>query len=318
MTGPQTHIVDSQDQGDYTTIGEAIRNASAGDRILIRPGLYREGLIIDKPLEIIGDGSSGTVVLEAADQNVILFRTTVGRLANLTLRQIGGASWFALNIAEGNLTVENCDISSDANAGIAVHSGADPVIRHNRIHSSPSGGVYIFKRAKGTIEENDIAGNGFAGIAIWSHADPMIARNRIHGGDSVGVFVHSDGKGTLIENDIVRNLFVGVEVREGGNPVLKRNRIRDSSWGGVFVHTGGFGTFEENEITGNSVVGLAIREGGNPLARRNRIQRNGVGVAIYEEGAGTLEENDLRDNEDQAWRVMPDSEQRVARTNNIE
>jgi hypothetical protein len=30
--------------------------ARPGDRILVRPGLYQEGLMIDKPLEIIGEG----------------------------------------------------------------------------------------------------------------------------------------------------------------------------------------------------------------------------------------------------------------------
>ena len=53
-TEPLTCVVDPLHRGDYTTITEAIKAANPGDRILIRPGLYLEGLVIDKPLEIIG------------------------------------------------------------------------------------------------------------------------------------------------------------------------------------------------------------------------------------------------------------------------
>ena len=43
-------------RGDFATVGAAIKAAKPGDRILVRPGLYEEGLVVDKPLEILGDG----------------------------------------------------------------------------------------------------------------------------------------------------------------------------------------------------------------------------------------------------------------------
>ncbi|MBC6476157.1 MAG: hypothetical protein GDA48_27830 [Hormoscilla sp. GM102CHS1] len=52
-----TAIVSKLGRGDYKTIGQAIASVSPGTRILVRPGIYREGVTIDKPLEIIGDGA---------------------------------------------------------------------------------------------------------------------------------------------------------------------------------------------------------------------------------------------------------------------
>ena len=52
---PPTHVVDALYRGDFPSISQAIQAAKPGDRILVRPGLYSEGLIIDKPLEIMGD-----------------------------------------------------------------------------------------------------------------------------------------------------------------------------------------------------------------------------------------------------------------------
>jgi len=56
ITSTPIRVVDPLYRGDYTTITEAIEAANPGDRIIVRPGLYQEGLIVEKPLEIIGEG----------------------------------------------------------------------------------------------------------------------------------------------------------------------------------------------------------------------------------------------------------------------
>jgi F-box protein 11 len=62
MARAATHLVDAnRDSDGFSTVGEAIRAASSGDRIFVRPGRYKESMLIDKPLEIIGDGPRITV-----------------------------------------------------------------------------------------------------------------------------------------------------------------------------------------------------------------------------------------------------------------
>ena len=87
---PPTRIVDPMGRADHITISEAVKEAASGDRILVRPGLYQEALVIDKPLEIIGDGNLEDIVVQAVGANAVLFKTTMGRVANLTLRQLDG------------------------------------------------------------------------------------------------------------------------------------------------------------------------------------------------------------------------------------
>ena len=100
-TEPPTRMVDQIHRGDHVTITEAIEAADPGDRILVRPGLYHEGLVIEKPLEIIGVGDPGDVVVEAKDRDALLFKTTMGRVVNLALRQMGGENWYGVDIAQG-------------------------------------------------------------------------------------------------------------------------------------------------------------------------------------------------------------------------
>lgn len=46
----------------YSTIQSAIDAASSGDTILVYDGIYREAILIDKPLDVIGSGASTTFI----------------------------------------------------------------------------------------------------------------------------------------------------------------------------------------------------------------------------------------------------------------
>jgi hypothetical protein len=145
-TEPPTHVVDAWGRGDFTTVSAAIKAAKPGDRILVRPGLYEEGLVVDKPLEILGDGPVADIEIRARATDVLMFRASIGRVANLTLRQVGGKKkWFGVNITQGRLDLEGCDIACQSLACVAIRNGADPRLRRNKIHDSKErGGVFVF------------------------------------------------------------------------------------------------------------------------------------------------------------------------------
>ncbi len=297
-TEPPTHVVDAYQRGDFATVGEAVRAARPGDRILVRPGLYEEGVVVDKPLEILGEGPVADIEIRARDADAVLFRASIGRIANLTLRQAGGeGTWYGVDITQGRLDLEGCDISSQNGACVGIHGGADPRLRRNRIHNGKSAGVLVYHEGRGTLEDNDITGNAFSGVDIMVRGDPTLRRNQIHDGKSVGVLVRDGGRGTLEDNDITGNTRAGVEIRAGGDPTLRRNQIHDGKVAGVYVYDEGRGTLEDNDITGNAFAGVEIKTGGDPTLRRNQIHdgKSG-GVLVRDGGRGTLEDNDITGN----------------------
>ena len=128
-------MVDPYQRGDFATLSAAIKAAKPGDRILVRPGLYQEGLVVDKPLEILGDGPVSEIEIRARDTSALTFQASIGRVANLTLRQAGGkGTFYGVNITQGRLDLEGCDISSQSLSCVAIHDGADPRLRRNKIH----------------------------------------------------------------------------------------------------------------------------------------------------------------------------------------
>jgi len=293
-TAPKDIIVDPMHRGDYVTITEAIEAANPGDKILVRPGLYQEGLIIDKPLEIVGEGERDEIEVQAMETSALIFKTTNGRVANLTLHQIGGGESYGVDINQGRLKLEDCDISCQSAACIAIHDGAHPHLLRNKIHDGNKSGAYIFDNGQGIIIENEILENAYAGISIETGGNPTLRKNQIHAGKSSGVRIYNNGQGVLEDNDIFANTDAQVDIREGGNPTLRRNKIHDGKQSGVHVYKNGQGILEDNDIFGNAKYGVAIESGGNPTLRRNKIHDGeNIGVDISWNGLGVLEDNDI-------------------------
>ena len=226
-TEPPIRVVDPMHHGDHLTITEAIEAANPGDRILVRPGLYQEGLVIEKPLEIVGDGDTGEVVVHATGKNALLFQTTMGRVANLTLRQMGDGDWFGVDIAQGRLELEDCDITSQALSCVAIHGGADPRLRRNRIHGSESFGVFVWDNGQGVLEDNDIFGNTNAGMVIIWGGNPTVRRNRINKNDHWAVRVYDRGGGTIEDNDLRGNAKGAWNISADSEPNIRRARNKE-------------------------------------------------------------------------------------------
>jgi parallel beta-helix repeat protein len=294
---PPTRIVDPLHRGDYTTVSEAVKAAKPGDRILVRPGLYAESVIIDKPIEIIGDGDRTDIVIESRSAPAISFQSTMGRVANLTLRRgSGDLAHYCVDISQGRLDLEDCDISSQSLACVGIHAGADPRLRRNVIHDGNAAGVYIYTKGRGTLEDNDIFANHDSGVEIKSGGSPMIRRNRIRDGKASGFMVHDQATGTIEDNDVFGNALSGVEINDG-SPMIRRNRIHNNGKAGVFVHDQGAGTIENNDIFANQLSGMEIKSGGNPIVRRNKIHDGTeAGVFVNLDGLGTLEDNEIENN----------------------
>jgi F-box protein 11 len=252
-TEPPVHVVDAWGRGDFTTVSAAIKAAKAGDRIVVRPGLYEESLVVDKPLEVLGDGPVNDIEIRARGANALLFRASIGRVANLTLRQAGGeGSWFGVDITQGRLDLEGCDISSQSLSCVAIRNGADPRLRRNQIHDGKQAGVYVCDNGLGTLEDNDITANTLYGVAIRTGGNPTLRRNQIHDNKQAGVHVYDNGLGTLEDNDITANTVTGVAIRTGGNPTLRRNRVNRNGYRGAWIYRGGRGVLEDNDLTDNA------------------------------------------------------------------
>ena len=57
-----TLIVDINGGGNYTSIQNAVDNATAGDTIRVYAGTYYEDVLLNKTITLIGNGSANTII----------------------------------------------------------------------------------------------------------------------------------------------------------------------------------------------------------------------------------------------------------------
>ena len=312
-------MVDAYQRGDFATVSAAIKAAKPGDRILVRPGLYEEGLVVDKPLEILGDGPVSDIEIRARGAHALVFQASIGRVANLTLRQAGGeGNWFGVDITQGRLDLEGCDISSQSFACVAIRDGADPRLRRNKIHDGKQGGVLSMTAGWARWRTTTSPATPTRAWRSRPAATPPCAATRSTTTSRAASIVYDSGLGTLEDNDITGNTSRAWRSGTGGNPTLRGNQIHDNKAGGVFVYDNGLGTLEDNDITGNA-HGRRDQDGRQPDLRGNRINRNGYqAVWIHDGGRGVVEDNDLTGNAKGAWLIAEDCQANLTRARNKE
>ncbi len=272
-TTVQQTIVVSQSGGQYTTISEAIRNAPPDALILVKPGYYYEGLIIDKRIKIKGDGPREQIIVESRHTSCIQMQTDDEALIQgLTLRcyaRLTNQKKHAVEIPMGRLKLIECDITSDTLACVAIRGlSTRPEIQNCWLHDANGSGLLIEGNAKGTIENCHIYGNSYPNISIRQYADPIVRKCMIYGGKNHGILVWENGNGAIEDCDIFGNAYDGVKAKDGGAPIVRGCHIYRNAKQEEWVYQNGMGNTRFPKIT--EPPGIR-QQRGNPETRSEAI-----------------------------------------------
>jgi nitrous oxidase accessory protein NosD len=307
---PAVLVISGSGDGDYDNFREAMENLPANGRLLVRPGVYRESLVIDKPMEIIGDGKRQEIIVTSAGASCILMQTDRATVRGLTLRQgaddrPAGEGFFAVDIARGRLILEGCEITSFGLSCVGIHNKlSNSLIRHCRIQGGADSGIYLFQEATGAVEDSDIYENHNVGVAVTEGATVTLKRCSIRDGGNAGIVVWNGGGGVIEDCNIFSNAKANVGVSEGGNPTFRHCRIYDGANSGVFVHDDGQVTLEDCEIYNHAAPEVAVTLGGNLKMTGCRIHDgNSSGLFIGDAGRALIEECKITANADAGIQV---------------
>jgi parallel beta-helix repeat protein len=169
-----------------------------------------------------------------------------------------GKEYYAIDIPQGCLVLEDCDITSDSLACIGIHGlTAKPRISRCKIHDSKASGIFVYEKGQGIVEDCDIFANTLAGLEIKEEANPTIRRCKIHD-NAAGISVHTKGQGIVEDCDIFANTLSGVQIREEGNPIIQKCRINRNEHEAIWSHDNGRGTVENCDLTNNKAGAFDI------------------------------------------------------------
>jgi nitrous oxidase accessory protein NosD len=293
-------VASAAGDGDYTSIMEALSNVAPGGRVLVRPGVYEESILLDKRVNIVGDGPRGEIVVTGAGASCLKSSAEAARVAGLTLRGAAGrgAASFAVDVLSGELVLENCDVSSATLSCVAVHGReARPIIKRCRIHDGADSGLYFFESAAGTIEDCEIYGHANVGLAITGGARPVVKRSKVYGGASAGVVVWQGAEALLEGCEVYGNRLANLGVSEGARLTARACQVHEGENSGVFVHREGEAVLEGCELYGHREAEAAVTTLGRLFLSNCRVYRgNDSGVFAHDRGRALLRGCEVNDN----------------------
>lgn len=291
-------VASASGDGDYASITEALANVAAGGRVLVRPGVYEEGILLDKRVNIVGDGPRDEIVIRGAGASCLKSSAEGARVAGLTLRGGADSASFAVEVLRGELVVEDCDVSSETLACVAVHGPeAAPLFKRCRVHDGADSGFYFFDGAAGTIEDCEVYGNANVGVAITGGARPFITRSKVYGGANAGVVAWEGGEVTLEGCEVYGNRLANLGVSRGARLTARSCHVHEGENSGVFVQLEGEAVLESCELYGHREAEAAVTTRGRLFLNGCHVRGgNDSGVFIREGGQALLRGCEVNDN----------------------
>ena len=297
----------------FATINEALKAASEQTLIRVMPGIYRESLVINKNVTIEGVGKVEEIVLIGPEKSAISSIAKHARIQNITLKQLGREN-SCVEISNGKIHIEGCDISGGRNCVIIHGAKSAPTLKNNRIHDAKfkdqtneiGQGIYLYENAAGVIEENEIFENSTNGIGLNFGADPVVRNNRILKNKWSGISVNKSN-GIFEENEVFENGSNGISIYSEADPLVCNNQILKNTDHGIWIYNMGCGTIEKNEIFENENDGVHIILHSAPMVRNNRILKNKKNGITIEKSGGVIEENEIVENVNGIWITSGDS-----------
>lgn len=273
-------------------IKEAIRNATPGAEILVRPGVYRESaIVVDKPLTIVGDG--WPVVDGGGKSDVITVTADGVRLRGLVVQHSGTG-------ALGDP------------AGIKVRDAHGCIIEDNRVLDDLFG-IYLSAASDCVVRNNEVSGHtvyeSYAGNAIhlWNCRNATVENNRVSGYRD-GLYFEFLHDSRIVRNLSEHNLRYGMHTMYSADNTYRRNTLRDNKAGEVLMYSKRLvvnGNRIENNW-GTACYGALLKDLDQSRLKGNLFLHNSVGIYAENSNNNTIEGNEFLNN-GVAVRVMADS-----------
>ena len=180
---PTTWTVDDNGPADFHTIQGAINNATSGDRIFVRAGIYYEHVAVDKSLTLVGEDRDSTII----DGN------GTGSVISVTVD----------NISIKSFTINRSGISpSDYDSGIFVEHSSGNDITHNKITNNYEG-IRLYSSISNTVSDNTITNNDY-GISLYSSISNTVSDNTITNND-YGIILFDSSNDLVFHNNFIYN-----------------------------------------------------------------------------------------------------------------
>ncbi len=275
-----THYVGGDGPNNYTTIQQAISNASNGDIVFVfnESSPYFEHLIINVSIQLVGENKTTTIIDGENQGDVVIFNADDIIMTGFTVQHSGDTpkvdagieSRSKRNVITDNLVIQNGQYA----IGILLNGSLDTVVTENFISENGNEGVFLQDSFNCTIKNNVFTKNGHCAVIISHSSRNLIAHN------------------TMYENYATVSLWSGAIDNE-----IAWNLMQNQEYSGVGVWPGANDNFiHHNYLSNNSLYGFIITCAEGNIIANNTILGSNEGVRLIMSNTTMIKFNNFIDN----------------------
>lgn len=195
---------------DYSKIQDAIDDASDGDTIFVKSGIYYENIVINKSITLMGEGKEKTVIRYSKDYNTSSKNIILVNRDRCTIKEIKiiGAGTHSdiigININSSNNIISG-NFLTDNYIGVNVNIDMKNNFVHNNHMSKNQYGVSLYQSTNNNVSGNNITSSVFYGVYIYNTENNVVFNNSLS--DSYyGIKIKASEGNIIFKNRIYQNL----------------------------------------------------------------------------------------------------------------
>ena len=240
-TSGNTLYVGGSGLGNYSRIQDSIDNASSGDTVYVYNGTYYENIVVDKSMNLIGEGKDDTTIDGSVADNVIIITADKVAITGFTIQHSGDVF---------------------PKAGINISSDYNVISKNNMTNNFY--GITMFHASNNIISENSITNNDHCAIYMSVSSNNNIYDNILknHAFNGIGVYDSSDSN-NITGNTMINNNFCGVNIRISSNNNITGNILTDNNIG-IHVPSDKYGNHISDNTFSNNKNDIE-KESGMPI-----------------------------------------------------
>jgi len=213
----------------FQFIQDALDQAKANDKIIVKEGIYDEALRITTPVDLIGQSTENTILTSTdSDGNLVVENASFTRIGHFSFQSNQQGPLTAIKLIQSNYcTIEHVDFTNQ----IPLHTA-----------------VYV-NGSYNTLNKLNIDG-GYAGTGISIfHGKENIIKDNMVNACTVGVYVLRSNENIARSNTII-NCSKGFYLEEGQRNLVTNNQIQENEQG-MFCSYASDNTIEKNNFIAN-------------------------------------------------------------------
>jgi nitrous oxidase accessory protein len=257
------------------SIGRTIEKADQGDTILVRPGVYRERLVIDKQITLEGQGNP---VIDAGGAGTGIFIAVDGvEIRGFTIANSGGSLYESgIRISSSRNVIANNTCRDDQYGIYLLPQSHGNIITSNYLYNNTGAGLFGENAFYETISSNVIVSND-VGVQLDLSGANNITGNIIRYNREGGIVSNSFLKNTIRNNWIKNNGVTGLTLSSGGNNLITGNIIQENTGNGLRVNQ----SFDPG-LLGNQMTIWSDSEYVNFIYDNQIIRNYGMGIQLFD------------------------------------